>query len=41
VILRAQFYPFEILRAIGDGYERREIVSMNGFDYLILRPKPE
>jgi len=39
VILRAQFYPFEILRAIGDGYERTEVVSMNGFDYLILGPK--
>jgi hypothetical protein len=41
VILRAQFYPFEILRAMGDGYDRTEIVTMNGFDYLILRPKPE
>jgi hypothetical protein len=39
IILRAQFYPFEILRAIGDGYDRVEIVQMNGFDYLILRPK--
>jgi hypothetical protein len=41
VILRAQFYPFEILRAIGDGYERTDIVTMNGFDYLILHPKAE
>jgi hypothetical protein len=39
IVLRAQFYPFEILRAMGDGYDRTEVVSMNGFDYLILRPK--
>ncbi len=39
IVLRAQFYPFEILKAIGRGYDRSEVVSMNGFEYLILRPK--
>jgi hypothetical protein len=41
IVLRAQFYPVEILRAIGDAYERSEVVVMNGFEYLILRPKSE
>jgi hypothetical protein len=41
VILRAQFYPPKILEAIGGAYDRVETVTMNGFEYLILRPKPE
>jgi hypothetical protein len=40
VILRAQFYPPKILEAIGGAYDRVETVTMNGFEYLILRPKP-
>lgn len=39
IILRAQFYPPEVLRAIAENYEQDEDVHMNGFDYLLLRPK--
>lgn len=38
IVLRAQFYPVPILEAIGQHYSRVEVVQMNGFDYLILRP---
>ncbi len=38
IVLRAQFYPVPILEAIGQHYSRAEVVQMNGFDYLILRP---
>lgn len=41
IILRAQFYPTPVLEAIGRAYERTEIIRMNGFDYLILRPIPD
>jgi 4-amino-4-deoxy-L-arabinose transferase-like glycosyltransferase len=41
IVMRAQFYPPRILEAIGGAYDRVETVPMNGFDYLILRPKPE
>ncbi len=40
IVLRAQFYPGKILEAIGGAYDRMETVPMNGFEYLILRPKP-
>ena len=40
IVLRAQFYPGKILEAIGGAYDRVETVPMNGFEYLILRPKP-
>lgn len=38
IILRAQFYPVPVLEAIGRRYERDQVIQMNGFDYLILRP---
>lgn len=41
LVLRAQFYPVDVLRAIGDAYTHSESVAMNGFEYLILRPKSE
>jgi hypothetical protein len=39
VILRAQFYPIEVNQAITTYYEEAEIVHMNGFDYIIKRPR--
>jgi hypothetical protein len=39
VILRAQFYPAAVLVAISAAYEQVETVAMNGFQYLILRPR--
>ncbi len=39
MILRAQFYPVPILQAIGRAYEPAEEVRMNGFNYIILRPR--
>lgn len=39
VIFRAQFYPQDVLNAIGQNYERVDIIEMNGFEYLILVPK--
>lgn len=41
MVLRAQFYPVPVLEAIGRNYERTDVVEMNGFQYLILRPMPE
>ncbi len=38
VILRAQFYPEPVLIAIHTYYETAEIVNMNGFEYMLLRP---
>lgn len=40
VILRAQFYPTPILQAIGGYYEQTQSIEMNGFNYLILEPRP-
>jgi hypothetical protein len=39
IILRAQFYPEVVLKAISRAYQQTEAVTMNGFNYLILRPK--
>lgn len=39
VIFRAQFYPQDVLNAIGQNYERVDVIEMNGFEYLILIPK--
>jgi hypothetical protein len=39
VILRAQFYPNPVLRAIGESYQPKTIILMNGFLYQILEPK--
>ena len=40
IIFRAQFYPIPVLQAIARAYQQTETVQMNGFTYLILRPKP-
>ncbi|MCS6834463.1 MAG: hypothetical protein NZ750_00400 [Anaerolineae bacterium] len=39
VILRAQFYPTPVLIALATHYERAETIPMNGFDYVLLRPR--
>ncbi len=39
IIYRAQFYPWDVLLAIADAYQPSETVEMNGFEYVILRPK--
>jgi hypothetical protein len=41
IVLRAQFYPPDILYAIGSAYTHDEEIAMNGFNYIILRPNPE
>jgi hypothetical protein len=41
VIFRAQFFPDDVLIAVLENYEQTETISMNGFDYLILRPRGE
>ncbi len=40
IILRALFYPPPVLEAIDRHYAHKESIHMNGFDYLILYPKP-
>ncbi len=40
IILRAQFYPPDILRAIATGYAQTDSVRMNGFSYILMQPKP-
>lgn len=39
IIFRAQFYPPRILRAIGDHYQHDDSITMNGFEYRLLRPR--
>ncbi len=39
IVLRAQFYPPTILDAIGQTYHPAENIEMNGFNYIIMRPK--
>ncbi|MDX2075926.1 MAG: hypothetical protein SFZ02_05815 [bacterium] len=39
IILRARFYPPPVNIAIDTYYEMVEVISMNGFDYQLLRPK--
>lgn len=41
VIFRAQFYPPPVLDMIGQRYETRRLVQMNGFVYCIMEPKSE
>jgi hypothetical protein len=41
IVLRAQFYPVSIQQAYGEAYQQTAEVVMNGFRYLILRPKPD
>jgi len=40
IIFRGQLYPVEVLQAIDANYERYEIIEMNGFEYMLLRPRP-
>lgn len=39
VVMRAQFYPTDVLQAIARNYTQTETVPMNGFDYMIFEPK--
>ncbi|HVU12530.1 MAG TPA: hypothetical protein VHD90_14705, partial [Phototrophicaceae bacterium] len=39
IIFRAQFYPMDVLQAIARNYQQSAEVDMNGFKYLILKPK--
>jgi hypothetical protein len=39
VVMRAQFYPTDVLQAIARSYRQTETVPMNGFDYLIFEPR--
>ena len=39
IILRAGFFPGNILQAIGENYEPDQVISMNGFGYRLYRPK--
>jgi hypothetical protein len=39
IIFRAQFYPVDVLQAIGRNYEQTDEIVMNGFKYLILYPR--
>lgn len=39
IILRARFYPEPVLIAIDTYYEHDRLITMNGFDYDILRPR--
>lgn len=41
LVLRAQFYPVPVLEAIGRNYEVEQDIPMNGFTYLIWRPKAD
>ena len=40
VVLRAQFYPPELLNVIGQQYETTDLVQMNGFVYCVMTPRP-
>lgn len=40
VVLRAQFYPPDVLQAIAGHYQHSETIPMNGFDYRLLVPRP-
>ncbi|MEM6530798.1 MAG: hypothetical protein AAF653_21045, partial [Chloroflexota bacterium] len=42
IVYRAQFYPADFLEAVGENYAPDEdaTVYMNGFEYIIMRPKP-
>ncbi|MCL4252061.1 MAG: phospholipid carrier-dependent glycosyltransferase [Anaerolineae bacterium] len=39
IIFRGQLYPVDVLQAIAANYERYETIQMNGFEYLLLRPR--
>jgi hypothetical protein len=39
VVLRAQFYPPEVLNVIGQRYLTTDLVQMNGFVYCVMTPR--
>jgi hypothetical protein len=39
IVLKAEFYPEVVKKAIGQNYEPVETVTMNGFNYRILKPR--
>ncbi|MFQ5433628.1 MAG: hypothetical protein ACE5FD_02025 [Anaerolineae bacterium] len=39
VVLRAQFYPPEVLDAIGQQYQTTDLIQMNGFVYCVMTPR--
>ncbi|MFQ3565614.1 MAG: hypothetical protein SNJ59_01325 [Aggregatilineales bacterium] len=39
VIMRAQFYPTDVLIAIAEHYKQTDSIAMNGFNYLIFEPR--
>lgn len=39
IILRARFFPVAVNQAITTFYVEDEIIPMNGFDYIIMRPR--
>jgi hypothetical protein len=39
IVLRAQFYPIDVLQAIDRNYERIEAIPMNGFEYILMQPR--
>lgn len=39
IVLRARFYPVAVNLAISTYYEEAEHILMNGFDYVVMRPK--
>lgn len=41
IVLRAQFYPDPVLRAIAEHYTHTESIPMNGFQYLLLYPRTD
>ncbi len=41
IVLRAQFYPHPVLIAITQAYGQVDTIEMNGFGYIIMRPRPD
>ncbi len=39
IVLRAQFYPPPVLDMIGQRYETKNLVQMNGFVYCVMQPR--
>jgi hypothetical protein len=39
IIFRGQLYPVDVLQAIATHYSPDETIRMNGFDYIIMRPR--
>jgi hypothetical protein len=39
IIFRGQLYPADVLEAIAARYAPEQTIAMNGFDYIIMRPR--